>query len=346
MAAPTHGNNGIEEEFLWTCSLSGANKEYTWAPDVKVGEDKDRSVKPGHKLLIKSAILMPSAKTDEVTIVQIETEGYNKEKVVVPICAMKGGSNHQQYIDLLVPSQAKFSLLQGDGPINLLGSHCVDFFGYRDLDAESDEDDVAGDDDAGMEIKTLDDIKTPTKSHDKSFGDKSWEIREGRIIFIRYMCEKATYEDFKDAFEKHGEVTDFFNTGRGFGYIIYSTEEEAQACLKAKDDTEVAGRTTVRCGGAMGGAIQMSIGDISFREGRVIWIHNMCEEATYEDFQGAFEKHGVVTDFFNSGRGFGFIIYSTAEEAQSCIKAMNNTEVAGRTILMIKASTEAPNSAD
>jgi len=169
MAALTHGNNGIEEEFLWTCSLSGANKEYTWAPDVDVPEDKDRSVKPGHKLLIKSAILMPSAKADEVTIVQIESEGYNKEKVVVPICAMKGGSNYQQYIDLLVPSQAKFTLLQGEGPINLLGSHCVDFFGYRDEDAESEEDDVAGDDDADMEeSKEKGNKITPAKEDNES----------------------------------------------------------------------------------------------------------------------------------------------------------------------------------
>ena len=34
------------------------------------------------RLLIKSAILMPSAKKDDVNIVQIESEGYNKEKVL------------------------------------------------------------------------------------------------------------------------------------------------------------------------------------------------------------------------------------------------------------------------
>ena len=36
---------------------------------------------PIPRLLIKSAILMPSAKKDDVNIVQIESEGYNKEKV-------------------------------------------------------------------------------------------------------------------------------------------------------------------------------------------------------------------------------------------------------------------------
>merc|ERR1712142_1353629 len=99
------------------------------------------------------------------TIVQIESEGYKKEKVIVPICAMKGGFNYQQYIDLLVPSKAKFSLLQGEGPINLLGSHCVDFFGYKDMDAESEEEDEDVDMDEG---KDKGDKKTPTKEDSES----------------------------------------------------------------------------------------------------------------------------------------------------------------------------------
>ena len=131
------GGNSVEEEYLWSCTLTGSDKEYSWAPedpsDTQEDDEKDPSVKPGHRLLIKSAILMPTAKTDEVTVVQIESEGYNKQKVIVPICAMKGGSDFQQYVDLLVPCPAKLKLLQGEGPINLIGSHCVDFYGYRSV---------------------------------------------------------------------------------------------------------------------------------------------------------------------------------------------------------------------
>ena len=38
-------------------------------------------MKPGHRLLVKTAILMPSAKKDEVNIVEVECEGYNKKRV-------------------------------------------------------------------------------------------------------------------------------------------------------------------------------------------------------------------------------------------------------------------------
>merc|ERR1711887_230884 len=150
------GSSNVEEEYLWTCILDASNKEFSWNPedpsDVKDDDEADPSVKPGHRLLVKSALLMPSAKKDEVTIVQIEGDGYNKGKVVVPIVAMKGGSDHQMYVDLLIPCPAKLSLLQGEGPIHLVGSHCVDFYGYRDTGAgdDDDEEDENTEDDADM----------------------------------------------------------------------------------------------------------------------------------------------------------------------------------------------------
>jgi len=107
MAAVLAGEN-VEQEYLWTCTLSGASKEYNWAPetdvvaeDNKEGEEKD--VKPGHRLLIKSAILMPTAKDGEVSIVQVESEGYKEEKVIAPMVAMKGGKDYQRYVDILIP---------------------------------------------------------------------------------------------------------------------------------------------------------------------------------------------------------------------------------------------------
>ena len=97
MAAILAGGN-VEEEYLWSCSLSGSNKEYSWDPvklepeqkeemesgkELKEGDEEPSKVKPSHRLLIKTAILMPTAKKDEVTVVEIESEGYNKQKVII-----------------------------------------------------------------------------------------------------------------------------------------------------------------------------------------------------------------------------------------------------------------------
>jgi len=181
--------------------------------------------------------------------------------------------------------------------------------------------------------KTLDDLKTPTKSHDQSYGggDKSFN-EEGRKIFIHNVSEEATYEDFQAAVEKHGEVTDFFNPGRGFGFITFSTNEEAQACIAAMDNTEVAGRT-----------IQMNIarpkgekpapGTGGKRQeaapGCKLFVHGITQETDNHSLKTAFEEHGSVMDAYNPGKGFAFVTYSKASEASAAMAAFEGTEVCG-----------------
>merc|ERR1711972_1198779 len=57
---------------------------------------------------------------------------------------MKGGKDLQTYVDILVPNSAKLTLIKGEGPIHLIGSHCVDFFdnmaGEADFEGEEMED--------------------------------------------------------------------------------------------------------------------------------------------------------------------------------------------------------------
>ena len=90
MAAILAGNN-VEEEYLWSCTLTGSSKEHNWDPanlEPKTEEEEEKEgpkVKPSHRLLIKTAVLMPTAKKDEVTVVQIESEGYNKQTVILTL---------------------------------------------------------------------------------------------------------------------------------------------------------------------------------------------------------------------------------------------------------------------
>jgi len=144
MAAILSGNN-VEEEYLWSCSLDKDNKEFEWNPENPTegpesnNDDEKEDLKPGHRLLIKTAILMPQSEKDVVNVVQIECEGYNNKKVIVPVVAMKGQVDLQRYVDLLVPCPAKIKLLSGEGPIHLSGSHCVDYYGYRGDHGEDEE---------------------------------------------------------------------------------------------------------------------------------------------------------------------------------------------------------------
>jgi len=163
MAAVLSGNN-VEEEYLWSCSLDKDNKEFDWNPENPTegpdsnNDDEKEDLKPGHRLLIKTAILMPQTEKDVVNVVQIECEGYNNKKVIVPVVAMKGQVDLQRYVDLLVPCPAKIKLLSGEGPIHLSGSHCVDYYGYRgdqgeDEESEEEEEEMEEDGDKKEDLR-------------------------------------------------------------------------------------------------------------------------------------------------------------------------------------------------
>lgn len=197
---------------MWSVTLDGTNKEFSWKPTDPADEDtedeEDPSCKPNHRLLIKTAILHPDAAKDEVTMLQIETKGYKEEKVNAPFLAMKSGVNLQQYVDLLIPDLATIKMINGSGPITLLGSHCVDFYDYRNYgadetlddeeeDAASSEDDemdaeeqetVAGKKEAKKEVKEEEEkevaptkegkIKTPKKEEEKE--EEVAPVKEGK----------------------------------------------------------------------------------------------------------------------------------------------------------------------
>jgi len=194
--------------------------------------------------------------------------------------------------------------------------------------------------------KSLNDSQTSQGGHNQSFGNKSFN-EEGRKIFIHNVSEEATYEDFQEAVEKHGEVTDFFNPGRGFAFITYSTNEEAQACIAAMDNSEVAGRTIQMNiarpkgekggdrGGRGGGRGRGGGGGGGRREeieGAKLFVHNVSEETGADELKKAFGKHGTITDAYNPGKGFAFISFSSPDEAQAAIAAMNGQHVCGRDI--------------
>ena len=67
-------------------------------------------------------------------------------------------------------------------------------------------------------------------------------------------------------------------------------------------------------------------------EGSRLFVYNVSEETSQGDLYNAFSEHGTVTDAFNPGRGFAFITYATAEEANKAMEDMEGREVCGRII--------------
>merc|ERR1711910_9730 len=67
-------------------------------------------------------------------------------------------------------------------------------------------------------------------------------------------------------------------------------------------------------------------------EGAKLFVHNVTEDTAQDDLWNAFAEHGTVTDAYNPGRGFAFVTFATAEDAQKAMNALEGQEVCGREI--------------
>merc|ERR1719300_1499731 len=149
---------------------------------------------------------MPTAKEGDVSIVQIESEGYNKAKVVTPIVAMKAGADYQQYVDVLIPDNATFKLIQGEGPVSLIGSHCVDFYGYKDVGANYSDDDESMDTEDEDENKKKSSKESPSKDK-KASPAKDGDKKESPTKEGDKKASPAKEEDKKASPTKDGGKT-------------------------------------------------------------------------------------------------------------------------------------------
>jgi cold-inducible RNA-binding protein len=72
----------------------------------------------------------------------------------------------------------------------------------------------------------------------------------GNKLFVGGVSWNTTDESLREAFEKFGEVTDAViitdrETGRsrGFGFVTYQNNDDAETAIKSMDGTELDGRT-------------------------------------------------------------------------------------------------------
>ena len=83
--------------------------------------------------------------------------------------------------------------------------------------------------------------------------------------------------------------------------------------------------------------------------GNNLYIANLSYQTREEDLQDLFAKFGkikyckVIRDpVSKESRGFGFVTFEDAAEAQEAIKQLNNTEVSGRKLHIEEAKRAAP----
>lgn len=78
-------------------------------------------------------------------------------------------------------------------------------------------------------------------------------------------------------------------------------------------------------------------------QGSKLYVGNLSYSVTNEQLEELFANQGTVNSVnIIEGKGFGFVEMSSAEEAQSAMDALNNTEFVGRPLKIDEARPQKP----
>lgn len=179
-------------------------------------------------------------------------------------------------------------------------------------------------------------------------------------LFIANLAYSVTDEDLGGMFGEFGgvieahHVNDKFdpNMKRGFGFVTMDSVESAQAAIDALHATDVSGRDLQVVFATPKGARTEERAPREPRErrermprrddteGRKLYVGNLDYATTNETLEEIFTEFGKVEfaahleerDFPGRRRGFGFVTFSDASDAEAAARELDGLEVDGRSI--------------
>ncbi|NXR28594.1 NUCL protein, partial [Cinclus mexicanus] len=181
-------------------------------------------------------------------------------------------------------------------------------------------------------------------------GEKSQQEHhkgEPKTLIVNNLSYAATEETLQEVFKKASSIkVPQNNQGRpkGYAFVDFATAEDAKEALNSYNNTEIEGRTirlefstpswqkgntNARGGGGGGGFNQQS---------KTLFVRGLSEDTTEETLRESFEgsiSARIVTDRdTGSSKGFGFVDFSSAEDAKAAKEAMEDGEIDGNKVIL------------
>lgn len=156
-------------------------------------------------------------------------------------------------------------------------------------------------------------------------------------IFVKNINPKVSEKELHEKFSEYGKITslvimyDSNNLSKGFGFINYGSSEEAQRSVERAHDTDFQGQK-IYVAKAQKKSERLNELRKQFEQRKLkyqesnLYIKNLDDQIDDNKLYELFSKYGkiisakVMKDENNFSKGFGFVCYSTPEEAQ---KAFN-----------------------
>jgi len=175
----------------------------------------------------------------------------------------------------------------------------------------------------------------------EKLGDQAKKFKN---VFIKNFGEALNEETLREMFCKHGEITscvvmsDEHGKSKGFGFVAYETHESAELAVRDFDLMEIDGRKVTVCRAQKKAERAMELKSkfeaqkmerINRYQGVNLYIKNLEDGIDDERLRSEFSTYGTITsakvmkDDKGNSKGFGFVCFSSPDEATKAVTEMN-----------------------
>lgn len=170
-------------------------------------------------------------------------------------------------------------------------------------------------------------------------------------LYVKNVDLEVTQEEFTKLFEPFGTITSAVLTvddegkSKGFGFVNYESHDQAQAAVDAMNDKEVNGKKLF-----VGRAQKRNEREEELRrsfeqakmeklakwQGVNLYVKNIDDDWDDDKLRTEFEPYGTITsskimrDDKGISKGFGFVCFSTPEEASKAVAELNNKMIGSK----------------
>ncbi|THH26569.1 hypothetical protein EUX98_g7619 [Antrodiella citrinella] len=170
-------------------------------------------------------------------------------------------------------------------------------------------------------------------------------------IYVKNLDTAVTQDEFYALFAAYGDVTsavvqvDDEGNSKGFGFVNFASHEEAQEAVDGLHDTDLKGKKLFvaraqkkaeREQELRQSYEQVKMEKMSKYQGVNLYIKNLDDEVDDERLRGEFEPFGAITsakvmrDEKGASKGFGFVCFSSPDEATKAVAEMNNKMIGSK----------------
>lgn len=170
-------------------------------------------------------------------------------------------------------------------------------------------------------------------------------------LYVKSIDASVTEDEFKDLFEKYGTILSYSlpldpesGLSRGFGFVNFQTHDSATQAVEALDGYELKGKKLyvsraqkkIEREEVLRQQNELArLDKLPKFQGVNLYIKFLDASIGDEELKNIFSPYGkivsakVMTDEKGKSRCFGFVCYSSPDEAQKAISSLNEAEIKG-----------------